>query len=170
MSELGIREVKLLPEKSVLIVGIGSTIGKTGLLRKAGGCNQQIHAILPNKNVLPEFTYFQFIKKSFQVQFISNSSSTTLPIINKSRFCDLNFILPSLAEQTEIVSRVENLFSKADKIEASYQILKEKTDALPQAILGKAFRGELAEQLPSDGDARDLLEEIRKMKKSAGGK
>ena len=35
---------------------------------------------------------------------------------------------------------------------------------LPQALLAKAFRGELVEQLPSDGDARELLEEIRKAK------
>lgn len=35
---------------------------------------------------------------------------------------------------------------------------------LPQALLAKAFRGELVEQLPSDGDAGELLEEIRKAK------
>ena len=35
---------------------------------------------------------------------------------------------------------------------------------LPQALLAKAFRGELVEQLPTDGDARELLEEIRKAK------
>ena len=35
---------------------------------------------------------------------------------------------------------------------------------MPQALLAKAFRGELVEQLPTDGDARELLEEIRKAK------
>jgi type I restriction enzyme S subunit len=37
-------------------------------------------------------------------------------------------------------------------------------DQLPQALLAKAFRGELVPQLPTDGDARELLEEIRKAK------
>jgi type I restriction enzyme S subunit len=32
---------------------------------------------------------------------------------------------------------------------------------LPQALLAKAFRGELVEQLPTDEDARDLLEQIK---------
>jgi len=35
---------------------------------------------------------------------------------------------------------------------------------LPQALLAKAFRGEFVEQLPTDGDAKELLEEIRKAK------
>jgi type I restriction enzyme S subunit len=35
---------------------------------------------------------------------------------------------------------------------------------LPQALLAKAFHGELVEQLPTDGDARDLLEQIKRAK------
>jgi len=31
-------------------------------------------------------------------------------------------------------------------------------------LLTKAFRGELVEQLPTDGDARDLLEPIKQAK------
>ena len=56
------------------------------------------------------------------------------------------------------------LFAKADQIEAGYQKLKAKIDQLPQALLAKAFRGELVEQLATDGDARGLLEEIKRAK------
>jgi type I restriction enzyme S subunit len=62
------------------------------------------------------------------------------------------------------------LFVQADAIEARYMLLKEKIQHLPQAILAKAFRGELVEQLPTDGDARELLEEIKKMKEGLVGK
>jgi type I restriction enzyme S subunit len=44
--------------------------------------------------------------------------------------------------------------------------LKAKTDSLPQAILAKAFKGELVAQLDTDGDAKELLEEIKKLKAS----
>lgn len=40
---------------------------------------------------------------------------------------------------------------------------------MPQAILAKAFSGELVEQLPTDGDARELLEEIKKLKGTGTG-
>ena len=40
-------------------------------------------------------------------------------------------------------------------------MLKDKIDKLPQALLHKAFKGELTGQLESDGDAKDLLKEIK---------
>lgn len=72
--------------------------------------------------------------------------------------------IPSIEEQLKIVSIVESLFSKVHAIEEKYMDLKQKTDNLPQAILAKAFKGELLEQLPIEGDARDLLKEIEALK------
>ena len=62
----------------------------------------------------------------------------------------------------ELTGAVGNI--KADAIEKQYEILKAKIDSLPQAILHKAFKGELTEQLDSDGDARELLKEIEGLK------
>ena len=74
---------------------------------------------------------------------MSISSSTTIAYINKTKANSIPIHLPSIGEQTEIVRRVESLFSKADAIEVHYKNLKEKVDQLPQAILAKAFRGEV---------------------------
>lgn len=74
--------------------------------------------------------------------------------------------LPSKEEQVEIVRRVEGLFENISAIEERYEQLKQKINDLPQAILAKAFRGELVPQLPIDGDAKDLLEEIKALKES----
>lgn len=76
----------------------------------------------------------------------------------------LEIPLPSLEEQKQIVNRIESLFAKADKIEEKYKLLKAKIEGLPHTILHKAFKGELVEQLPTDGDAKDLMEEIKKLK------
>ncbi|GBF18024.1 MULTISPECIES: restriction endonuclease subunit S [Arenibacter] len=78
--------------------------------------------------------------------------------------------IPPIEEQEEIVRRVESLFTKADAIEQQYQSLKTKIDTLPQAILHKAFKGELVAQLDSDGDAVNLLKEIEELKKNKGRK
>jgi len=77
--------------------------------------------------------------------------------------------VPPLAEQQEIVRRVETLFNLADQIEARYQRAKPLVDKLPQSILAKAFRGELvpteAELARREGrdfePASVLLERIR---------
>ena len=68
--------------------------------------------------------------------------------------------LPSLAEQHEIVRRIEALFKTADALEARYRKAKVHVDKLTQSILAKAFRGELVPQDPNDESASALLARI----------
>jgi type I restriction enzyme S subunit len=74
--------------------------------------------------------------------------------------------LPPLAEQQEIVRRVEVLFALADQIEARYAKAKTHVERLTQSILAKAFRGELVPQDPNDEPASVLLERIKKGKQA----
>jgi type I restriction enzyme S subunit len=69
--------------------------------------------------------------------------------------------VPPLAEQQEIVRRVEELCALADQIEARYAKAKQYVDSLKQSILAKAFRGELVPQDPNDEPATVLIERIR---------
>lgn len=78
------------------------------------------------------------------------------------------FALPPLAEQDEIVRRVEALFKLADVIEKRVAVATARAEKLTQAILAKAFCGELvpteAELARREGreyePAADLLERI----------
>jgi type I restriction enzyme S subunit len=60
---------------------------------------------------------------------------------------------PPIAEQNEIVRRVEAMFKIADQIEARYQKAKTYVDKLTQSTLAKAFRGELVPEDPNDEPA-----------------
>jgi type I restriction enzyme S subunit len=68
--------------------------------------------------------------------------------------------LPPLEEQHEIVRRVEKLFALADSLEARYKKAFARVEKLEQAILAKAFRGELVEPDPNDEPAEELLKRI----------
>ena len=74
---------------------------------------------------------------------------------------------PPLAEQTEIVRRVEQLFAFADQLEAKVASAKTRIDHLTQSILAKAFRGELVPQDPNDEPASVLLERIKAQRAAA---
>ena len=76
----------------------------------------------------------------------------------------LPIFLPPLAEQQEIVRRVEALFAVADQLEARYAKAKAHVEKLTQSILAKAFRGELVPQDPNDEPASVLLERIKNTK------
>ncbi|HAY3503375.1 TPA: hypothetical protein JRX02_001160 [Elizabethkingia anophelis] len=164
LSDKEILEVraKKIPINSVIMTIIGK-FGISAIVKEECVINQQLHAFLPSNKIIPEFLSYIIFTKTEYLESIS--SATTIAYINKTKANSLPINLPPLKEQQEIVSRVESLFDKADTIEKRYKTLKEKIDSLPQAILHKAFKGELVPQLPTDGDAKDLLEEILKLKK-----
>lgn len=163
--------VRPIPDRTVMVTCIGATIGKTGLSRAAGITNQQINSVVcDEKKVFPEYLFFLMTSKDGQDAIIDNASSTTLPILNKSRFSDIEFELPPLPEQLEIVRRVESLFAFADRLEARYASALSSFNRLTPALLAKAFRGELVPQDPNDEPASVLLERIRAQRAATGPK
>ena len=73
--------------------------------------------------------------------------------------------LPPLAEQKRIVEKLDVLLSEVDKLAKDERELTELEETFPRrmsnSLLQAAIQGKLTEQLPSDGDARDLLKKIR---------
>lgn len=104
-----------------------------------------------------------------QIEQVSTSTSG-LNTLSISKVSKLEIPLPSIEEQQEIVRRVEQLFTLADKIEARYNKAKAQFDKLPQSLLAKAFRGELVPQDENDEPASVLLERIKKEREKIGTK
>lgn len=119
------------------------------------------------RNVITKFYVRLFLLSKLgrqEIESRATGSQLSMRNISQLNFKIIPLPLPPLEEQQEIVRRVESLFAKADAIEARYKTLKAKVDTLPQAMLHKAFKGELVPQLPTDGDAKDLLAEIMALK------
>lgn len=91
------------------------------------------------------------------------------PGLNLQNIKDVKFKLPNIEEQTEIVRRVEQLFTYADQVEQQVKNAQACVNQLTQSILAKAFRGELTEQwrkdnpelISGDNSATALLERIK---------
>jgi type I restriction enzyme, S subunit len=138
-----------------------------------GAFNQQINGVIPEKGFDSKYLYYQIISHDFQTQIKENASSTTLPILNKSRFSILEVKVCNLKEQQEIVKEIETRFSVADKLAESIDESLLKTEALRQSILKKAFEGELLSKAELDAcrneadwePAEKLLERIKKERK-----
>ena len=161
VSEKGYLSGRPLPKFSVLVTCIGATIGKTGYISNAGICNQQINAVLPNSEVLSDYTYFCMCSRYEQQQIWTNSSATTLPILNKSKFDNLLFPIPPHEQQAQIVERIKGLFSFVEKIQSNQESLKTTVAIAKSKILDLAIRGKLVPQDPNDEPASILLERIR---------
>ncbi len=123
-----------------------------------------LHRIRLNKNVIPNFFLYNLKIDSLNNKLEKLFTGTTIKHLTGRSFSTYTILIPDTKEQQEIVRRVENLFAKADAIEQQYKTLKVKIETLPQAILHKAFKGELSEQLDTDGDARELMKQIQELK------
>jgi type I restriction enzyme S subunit len=93
--------------------------------------------------LLPEFLCFQMQGKYWQDQLESVMEQTTRNQVSVTKQVEFKLLIPPLAEQHEIVRRVEALFKLADAIERRVAAANARADRLTQAILAKAFRGEL---------------------------
>ena len=74
------------------------------------------------------------------------------------------FQLPSIAEQAEIVRRVELLMGYADRLEVRLKAAQTAAERLTPTLLAKAFRGELVPQDPNDEPASELLRRLREQR------
>lgn len=167
LSKAGQKHARVLPAGSVLVTCIGATIGKTGLAQLACATNQQINSISPGGDILPEFAYYQAISPQFQEQIKTNASSTTLPILNKSKFCALPFVVCPLPEQHEIVRLLDEQFEAIGRNEREIDAALKRSEALRQSILHRAFTGRLVPQDPADEPATELLARLRAAKAAA---
>ena len=129
-----------------ILISLVGTIGKVLIIPEdfePGIINPRLVKLSLHNKINPKFIKL-FLQSDFIINHLKdNSHGGTMDVLNLGILKELPIPVPSLEEQTEIVRRVEALFSKADAIEAQYKKLKEQIDQLPQAILAKAFRGEV---------------------------
>ncbi len=89
------------------------------------------------------------------------SITTNIAHLSAGKFANIEFSLPPLLEQQEIVHRVESLFAFADRIEARLATAQKTVERLTPATLAKAFRGELVPQDPNEEPAAVLLARLK---------
>lgn len=110
---------RLVPEKSLLMVCIGGSIGKVAVCDREISFNQQINAIVCNEErALPEYLFVIMRSPYFQDEVWRNATGTATPIINKSRWGKIWIPLPSTKEQVRIVAKVEDLMKQVDALSA----------------------------------------------------
>ncbi len=73
-------------------------------------------------------------------------------------------------EQVEIVRRIDHAFAEIDRLTAEAASARHLLDRLDQAMLAKAFRGQLVPQDPADEPASALLDRIKAEREAEDGK
>ena len=103
ISEYAREKARILPPNSILVTCIG-IIGKVAITERECAFNQQINAIIPNDNYLPEYLAYAILAKQSYLQEIANAP--VVPIINKSQFGDIEIQDADLRNQRIVVDKL----------------------------------------------------------------
>ncbi len=140
LSNVGKSEVNIFPQGTVMMIGIGATMGKISISEKKCSCNQQINAILCSENIIPEFlVYFM---RAVRTHIFAIAKYTTLPILNQEE--TKKIMVPSIPceEQKKIVLKINESVAVYDagikKIEHEIGLVLEyKSSLVSEVVTGK---------------------------------
>jgi type I restriction enzyme S subunit len=138
--EVSLYNAKVIPVNSAVMTCVGR-VALSAVLREKAVINQQLHAFIPNEFIKAEFLAYTI--RANRQYYEYKATSTTVSYLNKTACNSLFIPIPPIQEQTEIVRRVEQLFTYADQIEQRVKDAQARVNHLTQSILAKAFRGEL---------------------------
>ena len=141
---------KIYPAGTVLIamIGEGKTRGQAAILDIEATTNQNAAGVSPDRKFIdPEYLWRWAVAQYEVTRAVGRGGNQ--PALNKQKVQELAIAIPSLEEQAEIVRRVDQLLSSTDNLTARVGAAARRIERSSQAILAKAFRGDLSPAVES---------------------
>lgn len=134
ISENARNKARIVNENSILVTCIGS-IAKIGIVKiRECAFNQQINAIIPNKNIDTKYLCYCLQKSKVKLKAIANAP--VVPIINKKQFGEFVVKIDGdISTQKKIVHRLDYIQS----VIKLYKIILQKFDDLIKARFIEMF-------------------------------
>lgn len=148
----------------LLCIEGGSAGRKIGILEEDVNYGNKLCRISPNDKLNNKFLYFYIQSPLFQEQF-SDSMTGIIGGVSVKKIKAIIIRFPNITEQKRIVEKVDELMARVADLEKSADALaslkKSFPDDIKASLLQAAMQGKLTEQLPEDGTAEELLEQIK---------
>ena len=144
--------------KGDVLLSCKGTVGKLAILLE-----DQVHLarqFMAIRTYNVNVNFIAFFMQSI-IEGIKKSSKGLIPGIERKDILHLLFPLPPLTEQQRIVEKAKQAFSVLEIIDELQAQYAENITALKSKLIDAAIRGKLTEQLPEDGTAEELYQQIQ---------
>lgn len=136
----------------------------TGLPNGIGGGTTEL-IILRQKEMLPRFTYYVTLDQRFIHEGVASYKGTVGQQRVKSDVIKNYMVaVPPKEEQQRIIEKIKSIFSALDTIDTLQIQYQENLATLKSKIIDAGIQGKLTEQLPEDGTAEELYQQIQQEK------
>lgn len=132
---------RVFAKNSVLLVAIGGTLGKVGIVCDECSANQQINAISFNNTINPLYGAYYLLTCKSALNQAANSS--TLPILNQEQTKNFAIPVPALSEQQEIAKYLDGKTDKIDELIAELEAQLKDLAEYKKAVITEAVTGKV---------------------------
>lgn len=148
----------------LILPGNGANVGEVFYYNGEFDAYQRTY-VIDNIKIIPKYLYYHMLRNWKNINSDKQYGSAT-NYIRMGNFTDYEVNIKPILEQKAIVAKIEQLFSELDNGVANLKTAQAKLKIYRQAVLKKAFEGELTKEwrekqtnLPT---ADELLEQIKK--------
>jgi type I restriction enzyme S subunit len=159
---------KIFPAGTLLIALYGATIGKLAFLGIKATTNQAVCGIFDNGVILSKYTYYYLLFR--RPKLIQSGMGGAQPNISQDIVRKQPFPIIPLPEQRAIVSKIEQFFSDLDNGIDNFKKAEEQLKIYRQAVLKKAFKGELTKKWRKEQTSLPSADELLQYVKEEGEK
>ena len=139
-NEIGLAQSKLW-QKGTLCITIAANIAETAILTFPCCFPDSVIGFVPNEQYSSvDFIYYVILYFRTELQKISKGAAQDN--LNLAKLESMNFPLPPLSVQKEIVARLDKLSENVNRLEANYKQIIANCDELKKSILKKTFEGD----------------------------
>lgn len=136
-----------LPNEIILATRINP--GRPIISKIKSAINQDLKIVRPKNDVDTLYLYYAFL--NYERQILKLSSGTTVKGITLNLLNSIEFPIPNLKDQQNIVSKIEELFSELDKGIEDLKTTQQQLKVYRQSVLKWAFEGKLTNEKVKDG-------------------
>ena len=157
----------------ILVALSGATTGKSGVykLEQPALLNQRVARLRVAEPLSPDAHLIAYFVRWISDEILKASYGGAQPSISPHKLAAFELEWPATKNGcSEIVGKLQTAFAWIDRLSSEATSARKLIDHLDQAVLAKAFRGELVPQDPDDEPASVLLERIRTERASGSRK
>ena len=125
-----------------ILLGVRGTTGIVGIAtEELKGCNVN-RGIVPlffTDGICRDFIYYEMLSPAMQSVFAEKTTGSTLKQVNIKDLRKISFSYPEIEVQQQIVTTLDSLKSKVDRLQENFDKISQECDALKQAILRHVF-------------------------------